>query len=599
MFCNKCGHNSLPGATFCTKCGSTLNELQTQPPPQKSPPLPPPPPTREKKEPVTAPATKKGNSSIAVVVVVIAVLLLTVAGLAYFKLGSPAEVLNSFDEANNALQASNGSLGEKNSGIYRAFDKQLAADEVKTRPYYARAQRAKAISTELNRLLYDYKQQIIKTAGGIDPETNKIAQPGNVTVATRMFVTPGAGAKRGAELQRKIREAHKNLLDLVDLKDRAMFKIALDAGTPRGKGQANSWAGSKFNLVPSIAALTVLSKIQNDLVCSEGAIVEYLIKKVGETDFKFESLTAKIIAPSSCVIQGDAYKADIFLASYNGAIAPEVFLGPVGAFHRNGDGSYNSVDSRDPLPPGYSESGMLRAEGGMAKMEAFSAGVGEKKYTGIIRTRSASGGYTYYPFEAGYQVVAKAAVISPAKMNVFYIGVDNPVNISVPGVSSNDVSASLAGAGTLTKNSDGTYSANVTGVGKCSINVWAKIDGKVQPMGSQEYRIKRIPDPIPSLGGKLFGGNSQPGSIQTNMGVVALLKDFDFDARFSVVSFQMVYCSKGEIFKAESQGPLFNANMKAFVDRAKPKDIIFLDEIKVVGPDNQPRKLGQVAFTII
>ncbi len=118
-------------------------------------------------------------------------------------------------------------------------------------------------------------------------------------------------------------------------------------------------------------------------------------------------------------------------------------------------------------------------------------------------------------------------------------------------------------------------------------------------MGSEEFRIKRIPDPQPSLGGKLFGGNTQPGAIKAQSGIVALLKDFDFDARFNVVSFQMVYSSKGEIFKAEAQGPVFNANMKSFLDRAKPKDIIFIDEIKVVGPDKQPRKLGQIAFTII
>lgn len=78
-----------------------------------------------------------------------------------------------------------------------------------------------------------------------------------------------------------------------------------------------------------------------------------------------------------------------------------------------------------------------------------------------------------------------------------------------------------------------------------------------------------------------------------------MLENFDFEARFNVVSFQMVFSSKGEIFKAEGTGPLFNAKMKEFLDRARPKDIIFIDEIKVVGPDNQPRKLGQIAFTII
>jgi len=121
----------------------------------------------------------------------------------------------------------------------------------------------------------------------------------------------------------------------------------------------------------------------------------------------------------------------------------------------------------------------------------------------------------------------------------------------------------------------------------------------MQPMDGKEFRIKRIPDPVPTLGGKLKGGNSQPGQIKAQSGVVPLLENFDFEARFNVISFQMVFSSKGEIFKEEVQGPMFSPKMKGFLDRAKPKDIIFIDEIKVVGPDKQPRKLGQIAFTII
>jgi len=236
------------------------------------------------------------------------------------------------------------------------------------------------------------------------------------------------------------------------------------------------------------------------------------------------------------------------------------------------------------------------------KYEVVGSGVGEKTYGGIIRVKDpATNKFKFYPFEGKYQTAPKAVVVSPTKMNVLYIGVDNPMEISFPGVGQNDVTAALNGAGTLKKDpaNPASYIANVTGVGKCQIAVTAKIDGKPTGMGEKEFRIKRIPDPIPSLGGKLFGGNSQPGAIKAQSGVVALLKDFDFDARFNVISFQMVFSSKGEIFKKEVQGPLFNADMKALIDRAKPKDIIFIDEIKVVGPDKQPRKLGQIAFTII
>ncbi|HLP19145.1 MAG TPA: gliding motility protein GldM [Chitinophagales bacterium] len=519
---------------------------------------------------------------------------------ALLALNVSQEVLNAFKLVNEGLQTSNGSLGEKNAGIYKMFDKQLDTDKAKAQQFYDKAQQAKKIGAELTTLLEGYKVELVKQAKGIDPETGDIVERDNIDIATRMFVEEGPGVKRGRELQQKILDARKNLLALVDEKDRANFKISLDAPTPKKKGEEGAkWEYLTFSHVPTTAAVTILSKFQNDVVSSEGAVIEYLIKKIGETDFKFDALAAKIIAPSSYIMQGQAYKADIFLAAFNSNTQPEVFIGSLGGFKRNPDGSYDKMDSPNPLPAGYSESSMLKAEGGMGKLEQGGTGVGERKYGGIIRVKNPVGGYTFYPFEGGYQVAAKAVVVSPTKMNVLYIGVDNPMKISVPGVGAGDVSASLQGSGTLTKNSDGTYTANVTGVGKCNIAVSAKIDGKVQAMGTEEFRIKRIPDPQPSLGGKLFGGNTQPGTIKAQSGLVALLKDFDFDAKFTVTSFQMVYSSKGEIFKAETQGPLFNANMKGFLDRAKPKDIIFIDEIKVVGPDKQPRKLGQIAFTII
>lgn len=518
---------------------------------------------------------------------------------ALLALNVSQEVLNAFKLVNDGLQNSNGSLGEKNAGIYKAFDKQMDTDKGKAQQYYDKAQKAKVIGKNLTELLEKYKKEIVAQAKGLDEETGDIVERDNIDIATRMFVEDGEGRKRGEDLQKKILDARKELLALVDEKDRANFKISLDAPIPKLKGvEGAKWEYATFSHVPTTAAVTILTKFQNDAVSSEGAVIEYLIKKIGETDFKFDALAAKIIAPSSYVMQGQSYKADIFLAAFNSTQQPEVFLGSLGGFKRNPDGTYDKVDSQNPLPAGYSEGSMLKTEGGMAKLEQGASGVGERKYGGIVRIKNPVGGYTFYPFEGGYQVAAKAVVVSPTQMNVLYIGVPNPMEISVPGVGTGDVSASMT-SGTLSRNGDGTYTATVSAVGKTMINVSAKVEGKVQPMGSREFRIKRIPDPIPTLGGKLRGGNTQPGSVKAQSGVVALMENFDFDAKFSVVSFQMVFSSKGEIFKSEAQGPLFNAQMKSFLDRAKPKDIIFIDEIKVVGPDKQPRKLGQIAFQII
>jgi gliding motility-associated protein GldM len=511
------------------------------------------------------------------------------------------EVLNAFHMVNEGLQTSNLSLEGKNNNIYQAFQKQMELDSAKAAPFYTRAMAAKKVSDTLYNILSDYKAQIVKLAEP-DTETGDLKRRDDLEIATRMFVEEGDGGNlRGQALRKKINDTRQALLSLIDPQDRDHFHLPLRDSIPKSKeNKSATWEYAVFHNVPATAAVTIISKFQNDVIASEGAVIEYLIKKIGANDFKFTDLAAKIIAPTSYVLDGQQYKADIFLAAFNSGTEPEVFMGPLGAFKKNPDGTYDAVKTiATNLPPGYSGE-PIKAEAGFGKFAATAAGVGEKTVGGVIRVKDpATGKYTFYPFEGKYQTAPKAVVVSPTKMNVLYIGVENPMEISVPGVSLNDVNASLDGAGTLTRNADGSYTANVTAVGKCHINVNAKLEGKVTPMGDKEFRIKRIPDPIPTLGGKLRGGNTQAGSIKAQSGIVPLLENFDFEARFNVVSFEMVYSSKGEIFKEETTGPLFSVKMKNFLDRAKPKDIIFIDEIKVVGPDKQPRKLGQIAFTII
>ena len=204
---------------------------------------------------------------------------------ALLALNVSQEVLNAFHLVNEGLQTSNGSLGEKNAGIYKMFAKQMDQNPEKAKDFNNKAQQAKKISADLNALLEQYKVEIIKQAKGIDPETDDIVERDNIDVATRMFVEEGAGVKRGRELQQKILDARKNFLALVDEKDRANFKISIDGETPKKKGEEGAkWEYLTFSHVPTTAAVTILSKFQNDVVSSEGAVVEYLIKKIGETD---------------------------------------------------------------------------------------------------------------------------------------------------------------------------------------------------------------------------------------------------------------------------------------------------------------------------
>ena len=299
---------------------------------------------------------------------------------ALLALNVSTEVLNAFRLVNEGLETSNGSLGTKNEGIYKAFQKQMETDANKAKPLYDKAQLAKQYAAELNSLLAMYKDTLVALAKGRNEE-GEIEERDNIDHATALFVEE------------------------------------------RSKG-ANSWEYTTFNHVPVTAAVTILTKFQNDVVSSEGAIIEYLIKKIGETDFKFDALSARIISPSSYIMQGQVYKSDIFLAAFNSTQNPEIFLGPTGGFKKNAAGDYDKIDSPNELPAGYSMSMKMsgdKIKGGMGRYEVSGSGVGERGYGGIIRVKNPVGGYTFYPFDAKYQVAAKAVVVSPTKMNVLYI----------------------------------------------------------------------------------------------------------------------------------------------------------------------------------
>jgi hypothetical protein len=75
---------------------------------------------------------------------------------------------------------------------------------------------------------------------------------------------------------------------------------------------------------------------------------------------------------------------------------------------------------------------------------------GPKTFGGVIEMKNPkTQEIMTFPFKSEYTVGQASLVVSPTKMNVFYIGVDNPVDVSVPGVPPSKVSPFLSGGGSI------------------------------------------------------------------------------------------------------------------------------------------------------
>lgn len=187
------------------------------------------------------------------------------------------------------------------------------------------------------------------------------------------------------------------------------------------------------------------------------------------------------------------------------------------------------------------------------------------------------------------------AAVSADKMNVLYIGVDNPISaITTNGAVDKD-SISLSD-GTLTGD-QGKFNAIVSKSGSCTITV--KYNGIKQDF---PFRVKRTPDPVPVLGAgpNKKGGIMPLAEFKAQRGVAAILENFDFDARCSVISYDIVRVTKDSSPAIVNNiGAPFTNEGKELIMLSNPGDTYYFNEIQARCPgDIANRTLGSMVFAI-
>lgn len=528
---------------------------------------------------------------------------------ALLALNISAEILNAFYSVNNGIVETKKAIASKNGVTYAALDKQAQINPEKAAPLVAAANQVQAISKAFENYVELLQNELVEEVNG-DTVADYIetGQAKNLEASSRIFVKIG----KGDELEKRILEDREKLLAVIASikpEERAQFEASLSLGIRDPKLSAaeseeqdtRTWAQKNFEMVPSIAALIVLNSLQNDMKNSEADIANWLLSQIGATDFKFDQLKGSIIPKKPFVTVGEKFSADIFISASSAAISPQVYLGSLDytIASKDPDGNFKADITTNPVK---NPSGPFDAIRGIYKYETVASGEGSHSITGAIAVMNENTGITtYYPFETEYQSFKPMAVVSPDAMNVLYIGVSNPLSVSVPGFAPEMVSASIS-QGSVT-GSKGKYAATVTTVGTAKVGVTAKLDdGTSKKIGDVEFRVKRIPDPLAKLGKGAYekGGKVAAGTFKAQTGIRAELEDFVFDARFTMVSYTVTYVAKRQDpISADNSGAVYNSKISEFVQKAKPGDAFYFDNIKAKGPDGQSRTLPSLVFQLI
>jgi gliding motility-associated protein GldM len=490
-----------------------------------------------------------------------------------------SDVLNGFSQVQDGIQGTNLNITARNGVQFAHLENLYEQNPEKAGRWYQQGVELHKRSDKLYALIEDLKTSIAKAADGADGKYSDIVNNDDLEASAVTMLNPATN--KGLALRRNLDEYRKYVVTMIpDAEKRKAVENMLSTKVSARSGDvgSQSWEQKMFENMPAVAAVTLLTKVQNDIRQAESEALSGLIAAVDMGDVRVNELNAYVIPVSNMIMRGGKYSADIVLAAIDTTQRPEIFIN--GSKLDNAKGHYEFV----------------------------AGSVGTHDFSGYIEVPRADGTTDRRPFKSSYTVMEPMATISPTMMNVLYAGIANPISISVPGVPMTAVQATMSN-GTLTRNGD-HWVAHPGKVGSESvISVSANIDGHSQTVGSMTFRVRKLPDPSPYLAIKDGNGNTvhykgspkriSKGALMASEGIGAAIDDDILNVTYSVVSFSTVfYDQMGNAIPELSDGSRFSSRQKEQFRRLKPGKTFFITDVKAKGPDGITRDISPMQVAL-
>ena len=497
---------------------------------------------------------------------------------AMLALNVSTDILNGFTLVDNSLHSSIAAADTHNAKLYNDFQAANADNPEKTQEWFDKAKEVQLRADSLFNYIQDFKEHIALLADGkkkveslkaqgIDP-TMHIEANSNLDVTGQYAIVQGNGL-RLKEVVAYYRDYAAGLVETdAELREALLQNLATDRGWNAHEKDSCDWEVAVFDGMPVGASITILTKMQNDVRSTESQLIQYLMDRTDAGDLRVNKLNAYVIPNSNYVIRGGRYSAQIILAAVDTTQRPEYYI----------EGQRINDQGRYEVP---------------------ASGVGLKKYSGWIAYKNpATGEMENLPFRSEYSVGEPAVTISNTDLNIMYRGYDNKFSISVPGISNDKIKVNVSGAAVrqqgglwIIKPGDNAKSV--------SISVSAELDGRMQPMGNREYRVKALPKPgayFKSGDKEYSDGNISRGALLNSAATVIASYGPDglLDLPYQITSFKVNI--NGVL--TEARGNKFTRDQLDRLGKLKMGAIVVITDIRAKGPDGKEVRLSPVPLSL-
>ncbi|MDY0253497.1 MAG: gliding motility protein GldM [Tenuifilaceae bacterium] len=521
---------------------------------------------------------------------------------AMLALNVSATVLDAFALVDSGLSQTTKSFIIKNERLYNQMESAYTVNPTKVEPWKQSTDEIREKTKEMIDYIQDLKVLTVVTAEKEDSpallennqvDAGKITGKSDTNTSGRIFLG-SEGNGKATELKKKIAEFREFMIGLVD--ESAAEQLILSINNildtndppPSADGTQHTWESTRFDHIPLVAIFPQLTKIQLDILNVEAEVVGYLLQQVDAGDFKVNKLDAVVIPKSSYIFQGNEFQAEIFLAASDTTQVPRIFIGNYESYvNEQGVEEYRMVGSYEEIP----------IVGGRGIYTQRSNRIGINRWSGLLEVTAPDGSKLRRPFNHEFEVAQPNVVVSPSKMNVFYRGVENPVEISIPGISMDRLSVNVDGGGTIRKVRDGFEV--IPGRGNvCNVTVFAEIEGQRRNMGTRQFRVRDVPDPtaaVRNITARIVDKNELAASLALE---ARMPMGFDFDLSFNITGFTVMATVGGFTRTATSNSQLINDEQRRIFESLRSGQTVNIIDVKAVGPDGRVRELNDIVYRI-
>ena len=524
---------------------------------------------------------------------------------AMLALNVSKEILDAFLVVNDSMESTNESLTAKISEEYAEFENQYNMNPNKVGPFWERAQNVRTEAISLVNYLDYIKYKLVEVNEDKDSleimnlyyvdttihgVTKKVLDLPNVPTKDKYNATTnylvrenkkGEAYAMSARMQ-VYRDTVLNVMGLPSNSSKVGLFTNEEGHTYSNSGGVKQdWEQHNFYHTILAADVTIINKIIAEVRAAEFNALNHLYASVSEEDFKFDEIGAKVIPKSTYVFKGQDYEAEVIVAAYDSKTELKSLI-------LQGSEKWNEKN--------LARAKTIIGEDGTVKLKFPTNKEGVHKYAGVIEMRHpVTDEIIRYEYNSGYYVAPPSLTVAPLKMNVFYIGVDNPVSISAAGISKDQIDPVIS-IGKLKKNGD-EWTVRIdkkpTGKSIATVSATAKIDGKLFTLGKAEFRVKRVPSPSAEIAG-MMDGQIDKNVLLANSAIIPNQKDFEFDIYFIINSYQFATIMNGDWVQKNVKGNQFTDEVKKIIRNGKRKQKFFFEKIQATGPDGSIRSLNAI-----